>query len=263
MWLIGVVLLIVAVGLFFTYKSQKQKLGLMEGTETKDIAFLQEWSERVSTELGQEAFDNQLTEVKGTIECNNPLHSELAGVECVYYDARVTREYEETYYERDEDGVDRKRTRRGSDTMSSNQRSTPFYLNDGTGTIRIEPTGAEMVTEKVLSQFENHGRGDIRVGGFNVAYQADRGNRRTLGYRFEERAIVLNRQLYILGAATVRNRELAIVNADEKGQFIISIKSEEELSKSKESTALWSMIGAIICSIGGVALIIMGLQANA
>ncbi|HEQ71669.1 MAG TPA: E3 ubiquitin ligase, partial [Spirochaetia bacterium] len=83
---------------------------------------------------------------------------------------------------------------------------------------------------------------------------------RTLGYRYEEEAIPVGKNLYVLGEAVDAGGELAIQKpADKKAKFIISVKSEEELVRKAQSsmTALW-VIGAI-CGAAGVTVTVLSL----
>jgi hypothetical protein len=62
-------------------------------------------------------------ELKGSIQCDTPLTSEVAKLPCVYYSMYVTREYDEVYTETNPDTKQPERkTRRKSDTVASNTR---------------------------------------------------------------------------------------------------------------------------------------------
>lgn len=254
MWIFGIILLVISGVLVFSYFSLQKKLTLIAETATREVEFLEDLARKMNQDLGNGSFKNYLAEVKGHIVCNDPLISELSQSTCVYYRMHVAREYEETYYVRDEKGHTHRRTRTGSTTVASNQRSVPFFVKDKTGTIRVDPTGAEMVTEKALSRYETT-QGQVRIGDFSIFIPAFDGGRRVLGYRFEEEIIPNNRDIYILGAATEREGELCMVNPQESGQYMISLKSEEELTKSKQSSAKWALVGAVGCSIVGIILI--------
>ena len=92
---------------------------------------------------------------------------------------------------------------------------------------------------------------------FSLAGVGGTGGRRTLGYQFTERILPLNRRLYVLGAASDSSGELVIQKPREKGQFIISLKSEEELLKSSKSGMTWSLVGSIACFVIGIGCIIL------
>ncbi len=156
----------------------------------------------------------------------------------------------------------RRGTRKGNDSVASNSRSTRFYVRDETGTILVDPEGANIDIEQVLDRFEpgsSASRGNISFGGrsFSIGGSRDSGRRRTLGYHFKEWVLPLNRRVYILGAASDRSGELMVQKPRENGKFFISLKSEEELVASAKSGMTWGLYGAIACFIIGAVLIIV------
>ena len=216
----------------------------------------------VAREIGPGSF-NQITEVKGKSVCDAPITSELAQKECVYYSMRITREYEEDYWDTDSQGRRTRRTRRSSDTVASNVRSTPFYVEDATGKIKVNPDGCVAVSEKALSKFERGERrtGRQKIGAFSIDFGGISplsGGRRTIGYRYEEDIIPLGRDLYVLGEATDKSGEVQIVKpGDKKKKFIVSLKSEEELIKSTKSASTGLMIGATVSAVAGAVVIVL------
>jgi len=76
-------------------------------------------------------------EVKGTLRCESPLESEMAGRTCAYYLSQVIREYQET--ERDADGD--LETRRRSEVVASNERFAPFAVEDDSGAVGVRERG--------------------------------------------------------------------------------------------------------------------------
>ena len=260
---VGIVLVLIAVGLFFGSRAQKKKLTQIKAAETTTAAELADLAAAVAKDIGAGSF-NQIAEVKGGIECTEPLVSELSQTKCVYYSMSVTREYEETYWETDDKGSKVQRTRRGSESVASNSRSISFLVRDATGTISVDPDGASFVDEKVFSRFE---QGDIRGAGLrfgsynltlgSLAMQADR---RTLGYRFEESAIPVGRPIYVLGEAVDSDGRLRIRKPDKKGaSFIVSLKSEEQLVKGAQSSAVGLKVGAAVAVVAGIACLVLAI----
>jgi hypothetical protein len=260
----GIVLLLAAVGLYLGSRSQKKRLGEMSATQTSSAAELAELAAAVAKDIGPGSF-NQIAEVKGRIECSAPLVSELSQTSCVYYSMSVTREYEETYWERDADDHQVQRTRRGSESMSSNVRKVPFLVRDSSGTIEVDPEGAKIFDEKVFSEFQQgEARGDgFRFGGFSFnpsSFAALSGGRRTIGYRFEESAIPVGRDIYVLGEAVDSGGRLRVCKPGTKGaSFIVSLKSEEQLAAGAKSTATGLSIAAIVAGVLGVAAALIGI----
>jgi len=262
--IIGAVMVLAGAGLYFGSQGQKKKLGEIKGTETSTAAALAELAASVAKEIGAGSF-NQIAEVKGTIECDDPLESELSQTRCVHYSMQVTREYEETYWETDDKGNRQQKTRRGSEAMANNTRSVAFFVRDGTGRIEVDPSGASLDTEKVFSEFrpgENQA-GGLRFGrySFNPATFATlAGGRRTLGYKFEESALPLGRPVYVLGEAVDNDGRLRIHKPGQKGaSFIVSLKSEEQLLKGAQSSAKGMAIAAAIVAVLGLAGIVAGI----
>ena len=260
--IIGGVLLLAAVGLWFGSRSQKKKLGEIRMTQTSTAAELADLAAAVAKDIGAGSF-NQISEVKGTIECAEPLTSELSQTRCVYYSMSVTREYEETYWEKDDKGNRVQRTRRGSESVAGNTRQVTFQVRDSTGTIAVDPQGASIGDEKVFSEFK---QGDMRGPGQRFgSFSFDPGSfvsatgRRTIGYRFEESAIPLGRPIYVLGEAVDSDGRLRIRKPDKKGaSFIVSLKSEEQLVQSARSSAKGLVVAAVIAAVLGVAGIVLG-----
>ena len=259
MSIIGILILIVSGALTLAYRAKKKKLAIMEATETSLAADLKNLSDGIAEEIGPGSF-YQETEVKGRVTAVEPLTSELGELECVHYQMSVHHVFEETYYEQNQRGERVRRTRQSSTKVADNSRTVPFYVEDRSGSIRIEPDGAEIIAQKVVSRFEQgRGRG-MSVGRFHLDLSrsySDSG-RRTLGYRFEESAIPLNRDIYVLGAATDRRGEVCIEAPQNKGKFIISVKGEEVLLKETQSAMKTNLVLAVIFAIVGAGVLIYG-----
>jgi hypothetical protein len=262
----GLISLGIAFGLLFLLKSQQKKLLVIQGVETSTVELLQSMSKSMTEQLGPGSLTHY-TEIKGKILCDEPLVSEMAGEKCVYYSMRVEREYEETYHERDSQGRNVQKVRTRTETVSENIRSVPFYVQDATGKIKVNPVGAAMVPQKGLSRYEPAhsagitGGGVLKFGSFSIQIpgMGQTGGRRILGYRMEENLIPVGKDVYILGEATDRDGELCMAAAHDKADFIISAKSEEELIKDKKSSIKLTIAGIILCGIAGVVLIVMDL----
>jgi hypothetical protein len=260
-YVIAAVLVLGAAGLFIGSGAQKRKLYQIRATETSTAAGLKELAAAVAKHIGAGSF-NQVAEVKGTIECAHPLTAELSETPCVHYTMSVTREYEETYWQTDDKGNRTRQTRRGTESMASNTRSVPFLVRDASGTIEVEPTGAKVVEEKVLSRFEPAGMaGTIRFGSFS--FDAGRfvntGDRRTIGYRLEESAIPVGRNIYVLGEAVDSDGRLRIRKPAAKGgAFIVSLKDEEQLVKGARSASIGMTVGGFVAAAAGVVSAVLG-----
>lgn len=260
---IGIILIIAASILVGVYLSNKKKTSLIESTETSTSEFLDSLAKSMTDGVGSGSL-SYFTEVKGVIACAEPLVSELSKTRCVYYSMNIEREYEETYFEENPDGKREERTRRGAETVAQNQRSIPFYIEDGTGRIKVKPGGAEFIAERIHSGFEPYeaeNSGFISIGGIRIELGKNHSTeRRTIGYRFSEDALEIGREVYVIGEATDQGGELCMVTPKDKDKkFIISSKGEEELLKDSKTAMTWSIIGSVICGILGIAIIIISL----
>jgi hypothetical protein len=242
---IGVILLLIGIGLAFGYRSAKAKILDMAGTETLTAASLKETADAVAKEIGEGSF-NQLCEVKGIVTCNLPLTSALTKTSCVYYTSNVTEEYEETYYERDAQGRDQRRTRTKTHTISSSSQQTEFFIEDQTGKIQIKPEGADWDPISTMDEVQQSVPSQMFT------------NTRYLGTRYRETAIPVGKLAYILGQARDAGG-LSVRKPEGKKRFIISLKSEEELTAEVQGSLRYYKVGAMICGALGVALVLYGL----
>jgi hypothetical protein len=257
-YILGGVLVAVAVGLFLGASSQRRKVYVMKTTDTSTAADLNALADSVAKEIGAGSF-NQVTEVKGTIECDAPLTGELSGVPCVHYAMSVTREWEETAWKTDSQGRRTEETRKGSDTVASNSRSVRFRVKDATGAVDVDPSGAKIDGEKAVSQFQpgEPSGGSLSYKGFQVNLPSfiGAGGRRTLGYRYEETVLPVGAQVYVLGEAVDAGGTLAVKKPAKKdARFLISVRREEELVRKAGSAARGLSIAAAVCTVVGVAL---------
>jgi hypothetical protein len=258
MLIIGVVLIGVAGLLLYFRKKAEAQLLEIQFVKTSTVAEALEVQQSVAGELGPGGFAQQM-EFKGTARCDTPLTGELSQQPCVYYSMSVEERYEETYTERDAQGNSQTRTRTGSAVVASNTQQTRFMLDDGTGSIIVDPDGATIDATKVVDRYEPYGGGGgtLRAGNFTFNLGGILGSpRRVLGYNYRESIIPIGQQLYTLGelndsgGAPVLRRQ-----STPKAPFIISVKSEEELTHGKQQSVKFMLYGAIACVVIGLVLI--------
>ena len=257
----GVVLTLIAVGLLFGSKASAEKAFAIRATETSRILDLLDLSSSIAKDLGPGSF-RQIAEVKGITESANPLRSELAQQPCVYYSMKVTREFEETYWETDSQGNRSQRTRRGSQIVSSNQQQIPFEVNDGSGKVTVDASSAKLDTMKAHSSFVAGENNANHIGNFILNLTtAFAGGTRTIGYKYEEDIIPLGRQVYVLGEASDKDGTLKIVKPENKkdAPFLVSLKSEDELLKSAQGSSSGMKIGAIVALVLGLGSATLGI----
>lgn len=267
---VGLFFLVFAGILFFVKRSEEEKLGYIKAIETSNCRDLIEEAKAIADRMGQPGHFRRLVELKGVIKCDNPLISEVAKQKCVYYSMSVTRQYEETYEETDAQGKVVRKTRKKTDTVASNTQSLPFYVEDNTGKVLVNPNGAELDPVRIIDKFEpgemTSGRtitfGDVSFSTtglpFITTHQPPAGHR-TLGYNFTESILPLDRKVYVLGEASDADGELVIKVPRDKGRFIISLKSEEELMAASASGIKLANMGMIVSGLLGLGLVVLSI----
>ena len=189
-------------------------------------------------------------EVKGTLRCEEPLTSEMAGQRCAYYVSRVIREYRET--DRDADGS--LNSRRRSEVVAESERFAPFCVEDPSGAVDVVGEGAEVDALEVTNRFERDAGGGpgFKIGGVTV--QLGQGEH-TIGYRYVESVLPVDAPVYVLGTVQAAGRIGAPGGEGGEGRFLISHRSEEDLGKSYKRDALvLGLIAAALFVFGAVFL---------
>ena len=173
-----------------------------------------------------------LVDLQGTAETEQPLHSFLTATPCVYYHWKVEEQWSRTVTETDtdSDGKSRTRTRTetGWTTVAEGSEAPDFYLQDDCGVIRIQPTGAKIEPQTVLSQICVPT--DALYYGKGPATAVANSSRRR---KFVETAIQLHTPLYVMGQARERTDIIAAeIAADKKDPlFLISTRSVKAISR--------------------------------
>ena len=241
--LFAVIFVVAGIALLYFRNKNKQKAALIGQTETSDA--------RNVSGLAP----GTLVEVKGTLRCEEPLTSEMAGETCAYYSSKVVREYLERDYDDDDDvGSDRR-----SEIVAHNEQLAPFSVEDSTGAVVVDAAGAEMDAKQVVERFERHTGGNgpsISLGGATINLG---GGERTLGYRYTESILPVDAPVYVLGTV----REDGGIGAPPAGgaeqRFVVSHRSEEALGQSLGKTVLWLGVGGIGAIVVGLVLLVVGI----
>lgn len=191
-----------------------------------------------------------LVELKGTVRARESVRDPL------YDDEAVLVDWELTEQEMDADGDPQTRT------IASGRRQAVFDLEDGGGTIRVDPEGAtlkvsgsnrrkEMLRahDDRLRTLRERTEGDqggtervgvsVRADGVSTRIDFDTDDRRT--YRAE--TLTPGDDVYVLGTATQDQQGKIVGSGDTRGKYLLSDMSEEELSDTFASNQL--LLGAI------------------
>lgn len=262
MVIVGVLLLVVGGILFFVRQHQQARSFSLKSARQVTVAELQSTAAAIANEMGGGSWRDYV-KLWGKAEANPPLISELKQQPCVYYSYSVEREYEETVQEKDAEGRTRTETRRCSETLSSHRQSTPFYLNDGSGEVLVDPDGASLETVEVANDFHpgEPGGGLLSYGKFSLTLgNVPFGNRRTLGYRYRESILPVERSMLVVGTVSDQNGTLTLAKPLKSDQhFIIALKPDDALALSADTNSQRAFYGMVFCLIGGILLILLGL----
>jgi len=265
--IIGVILIGLGIFLFFRRKRLQEDLTSYMISREATVAELKAEFDEVSEGIGRGHY-TQIIALHGHIESPNPLKSELTRQDCVKYRTVVERDWEEDYQERTEQGDIVRRTRRGSDTVTHNEQEQPFYVNDGTGSIRVSPGGAEIDLVKVTERYEpvNYRQfsGPVSIGNLHLnLMQGLSSQRRLLGYRYQEWVLPVGRRVFIHGEVSDSGGELTFQkpgDPEKDEPYTISLKSKSELIHSTKQKLKTLLILSVLSFIAGVVLIIIGLM---
>lgn len=227
--IIGLVLLGFAVVLFLGARSAQARLKLVRDTETSRIS----------------ALKPGLREVKGRLE-GKGLVSPLAKKECLLFDLHV-----EEYRKSGKSGHWR--------TVIRDLKCDELWLDDGTGKLRLEPAGAELLLEVDQRQ---------KSGTFNDATPEVEAMLREYGksstgfvfnksMRYAETVLEHGDAVYALGPV-FKSGDTCVMRKDGKEVFLVSDWPEEKVEKHFKSTSIGQLVFCAILGIGGLVACVAG-----
>ena len=235
MLIAGGVLLAVAVAAFFWHRSTGKRLAALASTETLPCTKLTV---------------DQACEVVGTAQPGPAavLKGPASGRECVWWRHEVTEHWEEWTTDSNGKQTRNNRSRQVKDEASSDL----FTLKDEAGQVLVSVAGAT-IDDPVKSFRE---RKDVQQSISEGLIDALLTNDRDREIEVEEWILPVGEQLYVRGQPT--DSEQGLMMVDPGDQFLISTRSEEELTSS---AGLWnkvSLITMIVSAVAGVGLLIAG-----
>lgn len=262
MFAAGIVVLVLTLILAIVHVVQRRKIGHLLTARKTTVGELAATAKAVAGELGGGGFE-EMAALSGTVQCDAPVVAPLSGRPCLHYRMAVRRRYEEDVERRDQNGNVHRETRRGSDTMSTQQEGVhAFRLVDGTGAIEVLAEGLDHDARvETVDRFEpqHGGHGGLSIGYGRFSMTVDHGgfgNRRTLGYEYEEHIVPLDGRFTVLGRVSDRSGVLAV----EKGGAVFSMsrKDRDEQIGGAKGTAQWTGIASGVGLIVGVILTAVG-----
>jgi hypothetical protein len=171
-----------------------------------------------------------ITELKGTAESENPLTSYLTQTKCVQYSWSIMEQLETGDWT----------------TVAHGQESPPFYLMDDTGSIKIDPENALLISHTALNKIVDHNdshynnTGSLRITNLNRLRH------------FKETLIPLHSPIYVIGHARERSDKVAaeIAYDEDEPLYVISTKGEKQASSEfKNRFLILTTIGFLISII--------------
>lgn len=190
-----------------------------------------------------------MVEVKGHVEVDQPLISDLARVPCVAFRCSVTEHWTTKRTERDSKGNTRTVTEHHSRTVYSNSGELDFRVRDRTGAVVVRPAGASIDLLDGLADLDGplpdspaYGLSPTHFGGH---------------LHYDESVMPVGQRVYVLGQVS-EDHAIQQPEAVER-PFIISHRSEEDLC----SSALWGKriggVTALVLLTAGLVLLFHGL----
>jgi hypothetical protein len=187
--------------------------------------------------------------IQGTVKSDHPFQAPFSELSCAAYVHTVVREREEEYEVNDGQGRSRTEKREISERLPDEGQRAPFWVSDTTGSILVDPAGAEMDLERTLERNE--------PGSY---WQISRS--RTRGYRRTEYVLRQGGTSFVSGYLVERRGQQMVAAHPDQGQrFMISYRSEQALTNAAMTWALVSLVLTVVLGLAG--LILIGLNWSA
>jgi len=244
---IGAAALVFAiVALVFIFKTRR-KVSAMQATSTSTAKEAMQLASPSGTTV----------ELYATAQTDQPLQSPVTNTSSIFFRHKV----EELYIHSSMDTNGYSSQTRDWRTVSDTRQHAPFWLSDPTGSIQVNPRDAEFVAEETATRvpggFATSPGGTGLMG--DVMNVASMLSDRTGELRQSEWVIRTGTPVYVLGYAVQVDAGPTIKSGGE--DFIISYKSEAELTKRFQWYFGGWIAGCAIGGIGGLILVLYVLSA--
>ena len=178
-----------------------------------------------------------IAEVMGTLRVRTPLTAEFSQKPCAYYKSEIERE--ETYYERNSDGREERKTR--TTTVYSTMQFGQCLVEDTTGRVGIDFDGANVEAISVVNEPTSAPNTTTGLVGGVLSALANSNTR----YQRKESILPADIPIYVIGEV----QPGGLIGKHGKGSknklFVISHKSKDERTKDLSSKARWLLIIAL------------------
>ncbi|MFC1662726.1 GIDE domain-containing protein [Patescibacteria group bacterium] len=186
----------------------------------------------------------QIVKIIGTVGSNQSLKTPFTQRDCVYYEYELQRET----VTQDNQGREQRRWEK----TSSDKQSAPFYIQDSTGQLAVNPQGANIEPQSLGEQIVRPGdelNNPVLKGVVNML--AGHQN------KVKEEALLVGGPVYAYGYVGGDQNNMVLQKG--QGDFILSYKSEKQVEKDLARTAGLMKILGYLGIIGGVAVIVYSL----
>jgi hypothetical protein len=239
----GIILLVGAAVAFSFWRANQQAMQHMAATETLSCASAAGRCEVVGAAAPGE---------------HGTLIAPESGREVVWHKTKVVEHYHE--WETDAKGERRKVDRERTIALSTS--AQPFLVQDETGSIVVHPKDADV--DEALAFVDRFERAGIDLGDTSLAQLAEgvlpgapSVGRGGAGIERKEWGILPGQRLYVLAEVTEIDGDRTMARPSDC-PFVISSRSEAELSASKQSGAGIAATLGVIAAVAGVVLLVVG-----
>ena len=221
------------------------------------------WRWRVGKELGVMASTptsgagsiaglppGRLAEVIGTLRVRTPLIAEFSQKPCAYYKSEIERE--ETYYERDSNGREERKTR--TTTVYSNAQFGQCLIEDMTGRVGIDFDGAKVEAISVVNEPTSAPSTATGLVGGVLSALSNANSR----YQRKESILPADIPVYVIGEVQPGGLIGKHAKDSKNRLFVISHKSKDERTKDLSSKSRWLLIISVVLFAVAAGLLVWG-----
>lgn len=242
----GGFLVLIGTLFFLSWLTARRRLGQMASVPVSTVRELEQALNSARPARVNERAANLFTRpaaVEGIVRCDSPLTSELSGVPCVFYKVVVKRRYRNHF----------KIAERRSSGVS-------FWVEDRTGRVLVDPTGASVNGMRVLDDYEPTVGRAVKVGDTTLHVAGPVGVGQETAVRYREDVVPLDKPVYVLGDASIGPDSVVIRNpGGSRDGMIVSLPSGEELAQRTGAATWWLFLLGLFFSLGGAAMVAMEL----
>lgn len=242
-------------------RAERRKADRSAGTETSTCGEVANLAGSVAGEVGGQLFRQRCELVGRARPEQAELSAPFSGESCVWHRSQIIHHYWEHEADTDSDG---RRTRRRVErqrVVSDQTSEAPFLVDDGTGTLPVDPREADMdQPERVHDRFEPdtspQAGTSFTAFGVSINLGADSGS---LGFQHSEWILRPGASLYLLGDVTDASGRLMLAKPPEDGNLVVSTRSEEEFVAAARKHARWATVGGVLGAAAGAGMLIAAL----